>query len=251
MNFKKLLVCVMFSLPLLIFAQDTIFLDKKGNAVKSIAKADVYKIILHDSIADSILIEKEYTLSGQIKSERRYYEEDKKGSKLKFKVFEGSSIYWHENGQIKAEKNYKKSMLDGTLKTYWKNGQLKRNDLYKLNKRVEGICYDSLGNQVEYYPYEVMPKFPGGEQALLLFLNNNVRYPLRAQKSGIQGRVITQFVVDTKGKIVDLEILRPVDLDLNAEALRVVRSMPDWIPGVQDGENVRVKYTLPVNFRLQ
>ncbi len=251
MNFKKLLVCFVFSLPLFIFAQDTIYLDKKGRSVKSIEQADVYKIILHDSIVDSIFIEKEYTLSGQIKSERRYYDIDSKVLKLKFKVFEGLSIYWHENGQIKAEKNYKNDQLDGTIRTYWKNGQLKRNDLYKHNKFVEGICYDSLGNQIEYFPYEVMPQFPGGDEMLFSYLNRNVRYPVRAQQNRIQGRVITQFVVDAEGEIVDAAVVRSINSDLDAEALRVIKIMPKWIPGTQDGEKVRVKYTLPINFRLQ
>jgi TonB family protein len=251
MTFKKFFIYCLLSIPVLIFAQDTIYLDKKGRTVKSIALANVYKVILQDTIADSIFIEKEYTLSGQIKSERKYYEKDKIGSTSKSIFYEGLSVYWHGNGQIKAEKNYKKNQYDGILKTYWKNGQLKRKDLYELNKFVEGICYDSIGNQVEHYPYELMPQFPGGEKMLFMYLSRNVKYPVVAQENKIQGRVITQFVVDAEGKIVDLEVVRSVNWDLDAEALRVVRNMPNWIPGTQDGVKVRVKYTLPVNFRLQ
>jgi protein TonB len=251
MNFKKLITYFLFSLPLFISAQEKIYFDKKGHTVKSIEQADVYKIILHDSIADSLLIEKEYTLSGQIKAERRYYEKDQKGSKLKSKFNEGLSLFWYENGQIKKEINYKNNLFDGTIKTYWKNGQLKRNDLYQLNKLVEGICFDSLGKKVEYYPYEVMPQFPGGEKMLFSYLNKNVRYPAGAQQNKIQGRVVTQFVVDAEGEIVDLEVVKSVNWDLDAEALRVIIKMPNWIPGIQDGEKVRVKYTMPINFRLQ
>ncbi len=251
MNFKKLLVCFMFSLPLLIFSQETIYLDKKGKPVKLISEADVYKVILHDSIADSILIEKEYTLSDQIISERRYYEKGPKDSEFKTMIFEGLSMYWYDNGQLKQEVNYKNNMFDGTIKTYWKDGQLKRNDLYNADKLVEGICYDSLGNKVEYYPYQVMPHFTGGDKMMFLYLSHNVRYPVRAQRNKIQGRVITQFVIDAEGEIVDVKVVKSINPDLDAEALRVVRNMPNWIPGNQDGEKVRVKYTLPISFKLQ
>lgn len=97
---------------------------------------------------------------------------------------------------------------------------------------------------------ERMPEFPGGEAAMNQFINRTIRYPVIAQENGIQGRVVVQFVVNTDGKIVDVEVVRGVEESLDKEAVRVVKSMPPWNPGRQGGKNVRVKYTLPIRFRI-
>lgn len=104
---------------------------------------------------------------------------------------------------------------------------------------------------VVFQVVEKMPSFPGGDAALFKFLNENVKYPVIAQENGVQGRVICQFVVNRDGSIVDVEVVRSVDPSLDKEAIRVIKSMPKWSPGQQRGKPVRVKYTLPVNFRLQ
>lgn len=106
-------------------------------------------------------------------------------------------------------------------------------------------------DQVVFQVVETMPSFPGGDQALFKFLGENVKYPVIAQENGIQGRVICQFVVNKDGSIVDVEVVRPVDPSLDKEAIRVIKAMPNWSPGKQRGKSVRVKYTLPVNFKLQ
>ncbi len=98
---------------------------------------------------------------------------------------------------------------------------------------------------------EEMPSFPGGDAECMRFLNKNIKYPTIAQENGIQGRVILQFVVNKDGSIVDVTIARSVDPYLDKEAVRVVKMMPKWKPGKQRGKPVRVKYTLPVMFRLQ
>lgn len=98
---------------------------------------------------------------------------------------------------------------------------------------------------------EQMPSFPGGQAALFEFLSKNIRYPVVAEENGIQGRVIVTFVVERDGSITDVRVAKSVDPSLDKEAVRVVSSMPAWIPGKQNGSAVRVKYTLPVTFRLQ
>lgn len=105
--------------------------------------------------------------------------------------------------------------------------------------------------EVVFMVVESMPSFPGGDAALFKYLGDNIKYPVIAQESGIQGRVICQFVVNRDGSIVDIEVVRSVDRSLDAEAVRVIQNMPKWTPGKQRGKTVRVKYTLPVNFRLQ
>ena len=97
---------------------------------------------------------------------------------------------------------------------------------------------------------EEQPMFPGGMQELMTFLQANIRYPKEAQERGLQGRVVVQFVVNKDGSICDEHVVRSVDPQLDAEALRVVRSMPNWTPGKQRGEAVRVRFTIPVTFRL-
>ena len=105
--------------------------------------------------------------------------------------------------------------------------------------------------QVIHIRVEKMPEFPGGQEALNRFLVRNIKYPLLAQENGIQGRVICQFVVNSDGSIVDIAVVRGVEESLDKEAMRVIKSMPKWTPGRQGGKNVRVKYTLPIRFKLQ
>ena len=99
---------------------------------------------------------------------------------------------------------------------------------------------------------EQMPEFPnGGMAGLMQFLSKNIKYPTIAQENGTQGRVTVQFVVNKDGSIVDAKVIRGVDPYLDKEALRVIGTMPKWKPGMQRGKPVRVKYTVPVMFRLQ
>lgn len=99
---------------------------------------------------------------------------------------------------------------------------------------------------------EQMPEFPnGGMAGLMQYLSKNIKYPTIAQENGTQGRVTVQFVVNKDGSIVDAKVLRGVDPYLDKEAIRVIMGMPKWKPGMQRGKPVRVKYTVPVMFRLQ
>ena len=98
---------------------------------------------------------------------------------------------------------------------------------------------------------EEMPSFPGGQGAQMSYLASNIKYPVVAHENGVQGRVIVSFVVERDGSISDVRVARSVDPSLDREAQRVVKSMPRWKPGKQNGSAVRVKYTVPVVFRLQ
>lgn len=98
---------------------------------------------------------------------------------------------------------------------------------------------------------EQMPAYPGGMKECLKFMARNLKYPTKAQEAGKQGRVIVQFIVQKDGSLSDLHVLRPVDPWLDAEAIRVIGTMPKWKPGMQDGQAVAVKFTLPVTFALE
>ena len=106
-------------------------------------------------------------------------------------------------------------------------------------------------NKDIYDQVETMPEFPGGVEKLMEYVAMNVRYPKDAEEKSIQGRVIATFVIEKDGSITGAKIVRSIDPALDAEALRVINGMPNWKPGTQKGEPVRVKYTIPISFRLQ
>jgi protein TonB len=108
------------------------------------------------------------------------------------------------------------------------------------------------GDEMVYMVVETMPEFPGGVQAMMRFISENLQYPPAAQENGIQGRAICQFVIEKDGSITDIVVVRTSGhASLDEEAIRVISRMPNWEPGKQRGKPVRVKYTVPVNFRLQ
>ena len=101
-----------------------------------------------------------------------------------------------------------------------------------------------------FYSVETQPEFPGGMAELMKYLQKNTRYPKVCKEQGLQGRVIVQFVVNTDSTISDVKVVKPVNPHFDEEALRVVKAMPKWKPGMQRGKPVRVRFTLPVTFRL-
>jgi TonB family protein len=107
-----------------------------------------------------------------------------------------------------------------------------------------------LVDQPVFRVIDQMPEFPGGMDKLLQFINDNIQYPAEARKKGIQGRVTVQFIVDEDGHITEPNIVRSVDPFLDKEALRIIKTLPQWKPGTLKGKAVKVKYTVPVTFRL-
>ena len=105
-------------------------------------------------------------------------------------------------------------------------------------------------NNMVFDVVEVMPQFPGGQIAMLKYIMENIKYPEQAMKEGIQGRVAVRFIVEKDGSISDVKPILSVHPLLNKEAVRVVESMPKWSPGKQNGKPVRVRFNLPVMFKL-
>mgnify|MGYP002233949735 CR=1 FL=1 len=126
----------------------------------------------------------------------------------------------------------------------------KRHPYSQLNDTLllpeEEAVYPPIYNVIDQ-----MPEFPGGSAELLKYLSTHIKYPTMSQEMGSQGRVIVQFVVDKDGSITNPTVVRGVDAYLDKEAIRVISGMPKWKPGVQNGKKVRVKYTVPVMFRLR
>ena len=117
-------------------------------------------------------------------------------------------------------------------------------------EKVEEKPKEDLSRKV-FDVVEKMPSYPGGNGALQKWLASNITYPAAAAENGVEGRVIVAFVVETDGSVSDVRIARGVDPSLDREALSVVKRMPKWIPGMQNGSPVRVKFNVPVTFKLQ
>lgn len=118
-------------------------------------------------------------------------------------------------------------------------------------KAVEHVIVEAEPQEdAPFQVVEKMPEFPGGTAALMKYLKDNIQYPSVCRENNIQGRVLLSFVVNKDGSIVDIEVVRGINPYLDKEAARVISTMPRWQPGEQRGKTVRVKFSLPVNFRL-
>ncbi len=108
------------------------------------------------------------------------------------------------------------------------------------------------GSDAEYAfeQLEVKPEFPNGNEGLAKYLSDNIKYPKKALKNSITGKVFVQFVIDKTGKVTNVVAVRGVEKSLDKEAVRVIKSMPKWKPGMKDGQPVKVKYTIPINFKF-
>ena len=118
------------------------------------------------------------------------------------------------------------------------------------NVAKSSLQMDSVGDDKFVCILESMPMFPGGDIALRAYLRDSVAYPAKAKEEGIMGHVVVGFTVEADGTITEVRLLRSIDPLLDEEALRVVRSMPKWIPGQINGKATRMKYQVPVKFRL-
>ena len=129
------------------------------------------------------------------------------------------------------------------------NTPIRANVQKKVVKATKATKKTSANDKV-YEVCEQMPTFPGGDAALMKYLSENVKYPALAIKAQEQGRVVVSFTVEKDGAISDVKVARSVTPSLDAEAVRVVKAMPKWTPGKQDGQLVRVRYNVPVSFKL-
>lgn len=107
------------------------------------------------------------------------------------------------------------------------------------------------GGEEVYSVVDVMPEYPGGMDAMIAYLGENIKYPKDSHDAGVEGKVLVNFIITKDGEVTDVEVMKGVATDLDNEAVRVVKGMPDWTPGSQDGKNVNVQMTLPVMYKLE
>lgn len=246
--FNKLIVKILASYLLLMSclaanAQDTTFFKKTGEKVSTKDSADHYSVIIrnHEDTNRAKLIR--YYASGKLKSEHNY-------SNFNKKTLDGLSSMWLEDGKLTFEAEYVNNKINGSFKTFWENGNLKRSDRYENDQFFSGNCFSSTGKDTAYFPYEQRPVYPGGPAELSKYVSNAVKYPADAKRKEIQGRVMVQFSVNEEGELGDFKLTQKVEPMLDAEAVRGIKNMPDWQPGKIDGKPAKFLYALPVIFML-
>ena len=167
------------------------------------------------------------------------------------KVFQDTSFFYADSNRLMKLQVYKHGLREGALLKFWSNGLKMREEFYHADTLVSGHCYLQSGLEVPYFPAEKMAEFPGGMNVLYAYLVDNIKYPEKARRKGIEGRVRIKFIIQEDGSVADLKVQKSVEPLLDAEALRVVANMPHWIPGQQEGKNVKVQFVLPITFSLQ
>ena len=242
---------------------DTVFLDKNWNEC---SRKNHTFFRIKTSTEDGYF-EKDYFKSGQLQSEGYYLNGETA-------IPDGLFKFFFENGNIKTENNFIKGQIDGESKTfypsgklyyseqyiinkldgkrivYYENGNLKREEIFKNDSLISTACFKIDGSPDIYFPFRQFPEYIGGEAARIQFLVDNIIYPKKARRNNIMGTVYLSFNVSEEGEVERVKILRGVHPVLDAEAIRVVKKMPKWKPCKIDGENVRIKFNMPIKFTL-
>jgi protein TonB len=152
----------------------------------------------------------------------------------------------NEDDQLKTQDELTQTKVTISIADVKGNDEVGGKDIADIKQVVTQAEPDKVFDMVQQ-----MPAFPGGVEELYKWISDNMRYPAVSQENGIQGRVICQFVVGADGKIHDIKVVRSLDPYCDKEAVRVISSMPKWIPGKQNGQAVAVRYTIPVMFKLR
>ncbi|WP_114777650.1 energy transducer TonB [Botryobacter ruber] len=195
-----------------------------------------------------------------VKVTRYFLETDTKQSEVNYaadaykagkEIKSGEYKIWNKDGKLVMRQNFVNNKRNDSLITYYESGRVKRIELYENGKMLEGTVFAEDGAKLPYFPYEVMPQFPGGEKALFVFLAQNIKYPKAAIMDKASGSVLVSFIVEKDGKVKDIKVKKSVHPAIDAEAVRVIAEMPTWVPGEQDGEPISVRNTLPVKFTIK
>lgn len=164
---------------------------------------------------------------------------------------DGEYRAYYENGALKYKMYYKVGQPQDTLTAYYGSGNIRRVEVYESGKMTSGNVFSEAGEVMEFFPMMQMPTFPGGEQAMLSYLAGNIKYPKKMAKAKVQGLVVVSFTVEKDGSLKDIEIVKSLHPDGDAEALRVIDNMPLWTPGLEEGKPVDVQYVLPVRYSIR
>lgn len=155
----------------------------------------------------------------------------------------------NEDKEMKAADELIESKVQISIATVEGTNDKNAVDIAELKEHK--VIVEDKEPEKPFVSVEQMPQFPGGDVELMKFINGGIKYPTIAAENGIEGRVVIRFVVGKDGNVSDVQVVRSLDPSCDKEAVRVVKTMPKWVPGKQNGRNVPVYYTLPVLFKLQ
>ncbi len=253
-------------------AQQKIWLDKSFKWTNDSTHAFRYAIV---SESENKLIQvEEFTLDGQ-KTASSYYLKYVKDPHMRIREgihtyyypngkdsliqvyrnnkIEGQSTTYYPDGSIHFTKSYKDGYLDGEFVQYYADGKLRRKEYYLKGRCTRGELYAEDGRELEHEPYQVMPQFPGGQNKFMDVVAQTLQYPKLAAQQKLEGNVLIRFFVDTDGKMKYPYIVKESYPELNEEAMRTFNEIAaayTWMPARRDGEVIRIKYTVPVVFKI-
>lgn len=236
----------MLLLPQLLLAQvktEKIFLNKYMEKCDSMNAQYIDLYLYNDTILKSDIL-KRSNAEGVLLSERSYADFEKS-------TLDGPCKEYYLNGNVKFMATYLNNEPEGELKSFYEQGQKKRIEMYQQGKREYGNCYTITGQDTAFYEYNIMPTYVGGEEAFNKFLQKNIKYPRKARRKGITGKVFIGFIVDKEGIVKDVMVKKAVEPSLDKEAMRVVSLLKKWNPGFEDGVPAAVIFTLPIKFTLK
>ncbi len=216
---------------------DTIFYDYGWNPIETGGNAKFYRLQWKQQNGYEV---KDYYINGTLQMSGFF-------RSFNPEIKEDTFKYYHENGQLSSVGRYEKNKKVGVWKKYNAKGELIESLNYGRDggPPVVGLSGESILERPE-----IMPEFPGGVDSLLRYISTNLIYPKEALKKKIEGRVIIRFVVTKEGKVTDVSAVKKVHPLLDQSAIDVVKAMPQWTPGEENGKKVNVYFTLPISFRL-
>lgn len=269
--FMKSALLLIFSFLLVISVtcaqneQDTVYYDQDLNVVSGQSHSYVAVRVKNDSG----YCEKAFLRNGGLYKERCFVTKGKfpllTGQFLKYDSTgnieykwsflsgkqSGEQLNYYSAGNLYFSENYEDGKEHGKRMVFYEDGSLKREEVFEMGEFLSGECYTQDGKDTAYFPFRTYPSFPGGEEARISFLIKNIRYPAKARRKDLQGVVYLTFIVNKSGSVEQVAILQGVNPLLDEEAMRVVRKMPEWEPGTQDGEPVSVRFNMPVKFTIR
>ncbi len=241
-NFMRafLLTCVtIFITTVTANAQDTLYLDSKNQPVKKRKQADQFKVITKTDTGYVVeFLRKDMTLNLRM----TYRDKELKTLHGYYTDYSGQAVY--------TEGRYQDGKPEGPW-NYNYNGKRTAAIVYEGGKIVTANYFKPTGEpETDQTKIEQYPSFNGGMDAMRDYLTRTIKYPKSAKDNRISGNVLLEFTVMPNGQVADIDVIKPVNLEIDAEAVRVVRQMPRWNPGIQFARPVKVRYKMPIAFRL-
>jgi protein TonB len=241
---QRLFFALLFA-PCASIAQEVVYYDRLDKVVTASDDYDHYERI--EKTGASGVYVRDFGKNDSLRSEGAYLAYGPKN-----KIPDGLHTHYYQAGGARwYTKEFKAGKLVGDWRSYYPGGQLKRIEHYQADTFVRGECFNEDGSSRAFTHFEQQPTYPGGAEALFKMIADNIKYPPEARKNNIAGKVITTFVVNKDGSVSDIKIARDIGGGCGEETLRILGFMERWTPGYQDDKPVKVRYSLPLSFKLE